>query len=347
MEYVYFPVMKSRNSELKSYQELSRNIKNKILPIVELTRSRISKNNLNGSVDKKMEELSVIFSDHKFILDVTLEKTLSNHEISNLLDCKDGYRAWVNFVIKYKEKMNFIPCIHFNPQSLQEVLKQIDLLDKKFPILALRLYALDDDNRMYLDKIKNYLQKCVVILDAEDQDRNFDFLQYIKNIETDKAKAIVCVLSRFPSTVPIINNGEVGKYSLGKYFLFEDYQNVFYGDYALVCAKRYDMQARGWIPRIDIPIFDKNEIEFLYCRYRTSDKYDTEQAYMKCANTLYLDYRINFDDNENWGKKMVLEAKNGYVAGKNPSFWIAVRNNIYINQIACILEAKSKKLKLD
>lgn len=52
MKFIYFPILKSRVSELKAYEKLSYHDKQNILPIVELTRSRISKYNQGGSIEK-------------------------------------------------------------------------------------------------------------------------------------------------------------------------------------------------------------------------------------------------------------------------------------------------------
>ena len=117
MEFYYFPILKSRDAELRAYEKLSEIDKVKILPILELTRSRITQKNQKGSVKKKMEEISRIFSENYFILDLTTEETLDNDEIQNmLLSNNDGYKEWVDFVMKYNELgLNFIPCIHYNP----------------------------------------------------------------------------------------------------------------------------------------------------------------------------------------------------------------------------------------
>ncbi|MBR2149019.1 MAG: hypothetical protein IJ965_06300 [Campylobacter sp.] len=51
MEYFYFPALKTRSSELRAFSKLEN--KNEILPILSLTKSRISKNNLTGSINFK------------------------------------------------------------------------------------------------------------------------------------------------------------------------------------------------------------------------------------------------------------------------------------------------------
>lgn len=53
MLYYYFPAFKTRDSELRAYNKLNDSVKDKILPIVSLTRSRISKTNVDGNLEKK------------------------------------------------------------------------------------------------------------------------------------------------------------------------------------------------------------------------------------------------------------------------------------------------------
>lgn len=52
MKFYYFPILKSRDAELRAYEKLSDTDKIKILPILELTRSRITQKNQKGSVKK-------------------------------------------------------------------------------------------------------------------------------------------------------------------------------------------------------------------------------------------------------------------------------------------------------
>lgn len=346
MKYCYFPILKSRDSELKAYKELSIEDKKEILPIVELTRSRISKKNENGSVEKKMEEIADIFVENRFILDLTTEETLDNTQIKEMLFSNgNGYEKWITFINQYKSRLNFIPCIHYNPDCLEDVKKQIESLDSNFSTLALRLDALDTDNHTYLKNIERYLHKIIVILDAENQERDFDFFDRIQVIADLNIKAIICASSFFPPTIPASNDGDVKKYDLGFQRLYTEFSNVYYGDYALTSARRYDMQARGWIPRIDIPIVKNNKTELWYCRYRTSDALDTEKAYIECAKRLYEKIQFVFDKNKlNWGERIFLDAKDGYIAGKSPSFWITVRNNIYIHKMIANCKEHSRRI---
>lgn len=338
MSFVYFPILKSRTSELRAYENLSIQAKQEMLPIIELTKSRISKNNPEGSIEKKIEEIKKLLNDNFFILDLTTDETLKNPQIDRmLLNHQGGYKEWVDFVGKIVNnyKLKIIPCIHYNPDRIEDVKLQIKQLKEKIKSLplALRLDAKDSDNPKYIEDIKDFTRDCLLILDAGYTEDSLDF--NLKSISEYNFKAIICACSSFPSTLPN-NSKDIETYPLTEQknyvLLKKQYPHIFYGDYACAHSMRYDTQARGWIPRIDIPLLNYNQKDILYyCRCRTSAKISTEQAYRNCAKSLLKINDIkDFIDDSIWGFRVFNDAANGYVAGKSPSFWISVRMNIYI-----------------
>lgn len=349
MGFVYFPILKSRTSELRAYENLSIQAKQEILPIIELTKSRISKNNPEGSIEKKIEEIEKLLNDNLFILDLTTDETLKNPQIDRmLLNHQGGYKEWVDFVGKVVNdyKLKAIPCIHYNPNRIVDVKLQIEQLKKNIKNLplALRLDAKDNDNPKYIEYIKDFTRGCLLILDGGYTEKSLDF--NLESISEYNFKAIICACSSFPSTLPN-NNKDIEEYSLieqkNYVLLKKQYPHIFYGDYACIHPIRYDTQVRNWIPRIDIPLLGYNQKDILYyCRCRASAKINTEQAYQNCAKSLLKINEIkDFIDDSIWGFRVFNDAANGYVAGKNPSFWISVRMNIYI---AATLE-KLKRLE--
>lgn len=338
MGFVYFPILKSRTSELRAYENLSIQAKQEMLPIIELTKSRISKSNPEGSIKKKIEEIKKILDSNLFILDLTTDDTLKNSQIDRmLLKSQNGYKEWVDFIKKIINTYNLkiIPCIHYNPNRIEDVKLQIKQLGesiKNLP-LALRFDAKDNDNPKYIENIKEFTKDCILILDGGYTEKSLDF--NLESISKYNFKAIICAYSSFPSALP--NNGEdVEIYPLTEQknyvLLKKQYPYIFYGDYACAHSIRYDTQARGWIPRIDIPLLDYHQRDILYyCRCRTSERINTEQAYQNCAKSLFKINEIKDSiDDSIWGFRVFDDAINGYVAGKSPSFWISVRMNIYI-----------------
>ncbi|WP_096017050.1 beta family protein [Campylobacter lanienae] len=331
MKYFYFPALKTRSSELTAFSKLEN--KDGILPILALTKSRISKNNLTGSIDKKMNELKEDFKDIHFILDVSTEESLINNEIRDFLSPNDGFKKWVEFVKEYrKDFKNLIPCIHFDPNSSNDVKKQILNLDE-FKTLALRLPGNENLNE-YL-KIIDDREKIILILDCLDKYNELNSSNDVENF-----KGLIYLASTFPKTLSG-NDGEI-KLNEQEYYLKKLTNEYCYGDYGCAYPVRYDMIARGWIPRIDIPVINDDEAMVYYKKNKTDEKISTEEAYIKIAQQLWENEfirKLNMVDN--WGYKFFMDAaKYGTIIGKSPSFWISVRMNIYMS----LTLSKMKKL---
>ncbi|MBM7093131.1 hypothetical protein JTP67_32450, partial [Streptomyces sp. S12] len=76
----YIPALRTRDSELKAYEYLPSVVKAGLLPVFELTRSRRSKLNPDGSVMKTVERLIGLTADQPFIADVTSLDSQGNTE---------------------------------------------------------------------------------------------------------------------------------------------------------------------------------------------------------------------------------------------------------------------------
>src|SRR5690242_2037532 len=94
----YIPVVRTREAELKGLRELPSRILDDILPVVEITKSRRSKNNISAAVAKSVSAAVGIFSDRPFIADLTTLASQTNSEVEALLDHADGFAAWTAFV---------------------------------------------------------------------------------------------------------------------------------------------------------------------------------------------------------------------------------------------------------
>ncbi len=338
MKYFYFPALKTRSSELKAFSMLEN--KDGILPILALTKSRISKNNPIGSIEKKMDELKEYFKDIHFILDVSIEESLINSEISDFLTPDNGFEKWVKFVKRYKKDFkNLIPCIHFIPDSSDDVKKQILNLDE-FETLALRLPG-DEDLNEYLNVIDNR-KKIILILDCLDKYNKLNLSNDVENF-----KGLIYLASTFPKTLP--ENEGVIELKEQKYYLENLTSKYCYGDYGCVYPVRYDMISRGWIPRIDIPVINNDETVVYYKKHRTDENTNTEEAYIKIAQKLWENESIRkLNIIDNWGYKFFIDAaKYSTIFGKNPSFWISVRMNIYMSLTLNNMKKLSKAKNLE
>src|SRR5690606_11774352 len=91
---VYCPALRTRDSELKGYSQLDDSVKDALLPIFELTKSRRSKSNPDGSIAVTVSRLLDAVGDRPFIVDVTSLGSQSNTETAALLNPDGAFSVW-------------------------------------------------------------------------------------------------------------------------------------------------------------------------------------------------------------------------------------------------------------
>ena len=144
---------------------------------------------------------------------------------------------------------------------------------------------------------------------------------------------IICGTS-FPNNISEIGNDETDTFSISEIFVFEAFKKIdrkiIYGDYGSINPIRNDnvIMARGWIPRIDVPL-EKSVYYYRQRRPSKESKYNT--TYKEVALKVMKDTRFPIDLNA-WGISMIKECANGVTPSSSPSFWISVRMNIHIMQ---------------
>lgn len=151
-EYYYFPILKTKPSEIKAYKELNETVKQQILPIIEMTGARsytypkncknielIGKKRL-GDINTKRKTILDMVGDNKFILDITDDVSLRYDGIEQLQNTAHGYGSWLNFLLAdEKFKNQVIPTIQFNTDDIENTFLQVKNFSKEFPYLALKL----------------------------------------------------------------------------------------------------------------------------------------------------------------------------------------------------------------
>ncbi len=344
----YNLIFKTGDAELRALNNNSFDT-SAIFPIIELTRGRKSKYDKVGSISKRIDKISSIFSNQEICLDLTTSEDLSNEEISDLYNCNNGYSTWINFLVDLKEEnlfSNLIPTIlvDTSDENLDEnLLKQVEGLSKSFKHLLYRHNINDTGYFDDLNVIKDYLNKndleftflfdceyipvgafrdTIAVLDAR--------IEKIKQI-IPKANFIVASTS-FPRYVSDIGNDEMDIFPLIELLVYEgiaDKDNVEYGDYGSINPTRNDSvsMSRGWIPRIDVPTLDGI---YYYRLRRNKFGNDYAKTYSAVARKVIDDNKFPNDYNKNWGVKQInICAKEG-APGSAPSFWISVRMSIFI-----------------
>ena len=343
-EYNYFPIIKTTEAELKGYKHLTDSVRKSIFPIFELTKSRRSKKNPDGKVEKKITKLKDILKNQQFILDLTMEESYSNKEIAEMTQNNTaGYDKWCKFVFDLKkEGLNLLPIIHYNPLHKEDVKQQIDKLKTKFNFLAFRIEAFHKTTRDFIKDFVSLLskedhKKIILILDGrvisvEDiSERTNGFLSLINDVyKIINPKEMIVSCSGFPKSVIEKGYGgdETGEFDISEVSVYEkifnQYSNILYGDYASIHPKRYDLAGGSWIPRIDFPL----NKEIFYYRYRRNGS--SHDSYVKAAKKIKKHEKYSYI--KSWGNDEILQASEGNVNGRNPSHWIAVRMNIHMTR---------------
>jgi hypothetical protein len=345
-DYKYFPIIKTRDAELRCFQNLEKNVLKQLLPIYELTKSRRTKKAPDGDIHRRMNQISEIQGDLPFILDLCTDDKYINPQIRGLLSHHHGFLDWQYFLFDIHSNKNIVPMVHVYEDEFgiaDEVGEFVRVASEKKPSIAVRLpYDLDvDDLIKYIKSIVNHMNpSCTlyVLFDAEyvreiaesGVDKISD--QYIQSCKAmdefgTKIEDVVMLCTSFPSSVAAVG----GHDSEGSFTIYEDqiYKSIIeecpikYGDYASINTEQIEMKGGTFVPRIDISTADGSE--FFYKRFRRSDG-----SYVRCASYMLKDPRYN--NLECWADTEIELASNVKPTGISPSFWISVRMNHYIKR---------------
>lgn len=349
----YFPVLKTKDAELRAIANLSENTASKIMPIYELTKSRISKNNEFGDISKRLSQIGSIQKKRPFILDVTTDESQKNHQTESILDPSGGYKTWRETLNAYP-KLNICPAIHINfeeDEELENTKKFLNLSTSKHSQFALRLPCdLElDDYEFILEAVYSELNeesKLFILLDEKDIraeakksgissiagrfEHAYNILAQIAESSTPKTE-LVCIAGSFPASPAQEAGGEnFGKFTIyehGLYTRLKESCPIFkFGDYGSININQTEIRGGTFIPRIDFC----DDRTFYYHRYRRH-----EGSYIKCAQNVRGD--ANYKPQNTWGDREIALAAAGTPSGISPSFWISVRVNNYMTRRAQLL----------
>lgn len=309
-KFKYMPILKTRPSENKAYEKLTDAVKDKILPIIEMTGARSYKYPKThktlagvvrpGDINKKIDNILSLVKTRPFILDITDDESLMYDGINIIKNPENGYQEWRRFLTKNENfKQLVIPTIQFDTNYIADTFLQIKELNKEFKYLALKISAFKFNNpdkcsnlfnvhnlsantiiQSIIDKIVEITgnDKLILILD-------FGFISEFEKYKsiideclnkltnTSHLKAIIPVSSSFPSYVKPIPEDTFEAQEGVLYTHIQNtknYSNICFGDYASLHPVKYPTSGGGWIPRIDY-IEDTNILKYSYKR-ASSDK---------------------------------------------------------------------------
>lgn len=330
--FIYFPIMKTRDAELKAMAHLKDDVFDKIIPIYELTKSRKTKITPDGDIHRRMKELKEIQKNRPFILDICINENYMNTQLEQLLSPDNGFFEWQYFINTYSD-LNIIPMVHIDDNdTLNNMENFIVSQGRKERPIAVRFPCDINNIEDYLPKILSSMskvQKLFVILDLEQiTENNIGDIEKAVGINIDKVKSIlnenvnlIIAGTSFPKTVSDYGDKE-GDIPILEEKIYKKFRgsHILYGDYASINIEQIEIKGGTFVPRIDVSL---DEIIF-YKRYRRN-----AGSYPKCAKHVLIDKRYKAMDI--WPDKEIAKANINEPSGISPSFWISVRMNHFMN----------------
>ncbi|WP_287030017.1 beta family protein [Pseudomonas sp. UBA6310] len=341
----YYPILKTKDAELRAIGNLDDLSFSQILPIYELTKSRITKSDSIGDIAKRLSQIREIQQNRPFILDVTTDPKQVNSQTESMLTPDNGYECWRIFLAAHSD-LRIIPAIHVDfelDENLRETGALVRLASRVYPNLAIRIPpGLEDaEYEEVFNAITPYLgqARLHVLLDSGCIRKKFKSEGSLAGVNTLFAESIqsicrlrnastwmqqlVCASGSFPAIVSSEGGDESGRFEILEHTLNQQLHQLFpfvkLGDYASINAQQTEMRAGTFVPRID---FCTNN-DFYYHRFRRD-----KGGYIKCATEVLRNF--NYQSLGTWGDEEITAAANGNPSGISPSFWISVRANRYM-----------------
>lgn len=352
MEEKYVLIVRTGEAEIRAVENLDDMVFDKTLPLIELTRGR--KKTIGESViypfDSRLSKLKNKLKGRKVAIDVTSEDSLSCGETERFYNYQNGYEDWVSFLLKLEGEKIFssiVPTLVMNyaDENFDENFKkEIHSLLKVFDCVLYRCSLEDEDCYDDLDLIQKELdhKKVLILIDcgymAQAMQHNVAEkckarINNIRKLLSCRYDIIICGTS-FPNNISEIGNDDTDTFGIAEVRVYESCctvdDKVVYGDYGSINPKRNDgvIMARGWIPRIDVPLSDS---VYYYRQRRPSGESRYSSTYQDVAKKVIEDQRFPHQL-KIWGTSMIQQCAHGVVPSSSPSFWISVRMNIHIKQ---------------
>ncbi|HIF9324428.1 beta family protein [Photobacterium damselae] len=355
-EFVYFPIIKTRDGELRCFEHINDDDFSKILPIYELTKSRKTKKAPDGDIYRRMKQIAEIQKKRPFILDLSTNEKYINPQIEQLLSAHNGFKEWQYFLFDLHSDLNIVPMVHLyedDDGKFEDVEKFVRNASARTDFLAVRLpYDLSDEEvEYYLEPIASNLNgkcKLYVILDAEFVrnkaicDVVDTFLEACSGTTAfkNKVEAVIMLSSSFPSNVAQTGGEDIaGEFRICEEDIYQGISEEFpikYGDYVSINTEQIEIKGGTFVPRVDIASLDGKS--FTYKRYRRNSG-----GYVKAADHTIRDVG-SYKPLGVWADKEIQDAASGNPSGISPAFWISVRMNYYIKSRILLRESDDSAL---
>lgn len=349
----YFLIIKTGQAEIRSVENTSHDSLKKLFPVIELTRGRKKtledKKTVVHPFDSRLQRLKSSFRGMDVAIDVTSDSALSSPEVDVMYEYGNGYERWVNFVIGIKEEGCFksiVPALimNFDDPDFDENLRlEVERLSAQFDTLLYRDTIEEKFCYTDLPNILTYLpdgKRLIILIDcgytpqAMEDNVTRKLLRRIENLKSDildqRCEMAFCATS-FPNNISEIGGLDRDEFRISEVFMHEKikskYPDVHYGDYGSINPKRNDniTMARGWIPRIDVPMLDA---VYYYRQRRAKQSY--VDTYKHVAKRVIADSKYP-RGLKCWGMYQI-DLCRTLPPSSSPNYWISVRMNIHIEQ---------------
>jgi len=342
--YGYYPALRTRAAELGGLKQLTRQEKEKIVPLITLGKWPRSED-IQVSLDKVIDAMD----DLPFILDVTREGKHHSEGSVGLLSEENNFAAWRSFV---SQRENIVPVVQITDAArLREITMQAREFEETKQSLAFRITNPQRDVQKVISSLATLEtpENALVFIDLGYIRGNMPIataaaVSAINQLRQEIPETIISVLSTsFPSTVTTFcrEDGRSGEIDIIERELFQTIggRNIcIYGDHGSIHAVVYDETGGRYVPRIDLP-FD----ESWYFERRSGQD---SSGYIDAARSILRECP-EVADEDGWGAQMIRDAADGRIEGMgSPAKWIAVRVNMHISrqiQLSEILEESQEE----
>lgn len=357
MEKKYCVIAKTAQAELRAMSNLSREVLDKILPIVELTRGRKTTSKETKEVTypyfKLIEKIKEVYRGCDIAFDVTSIESLSSPEIDELYVPGGGYSEWIKLLDDLRVEGYFksiIPSVllNYDDEHFEDNVKsEVQQLNSRFDSI---MYRYSIANGGGLEDLR-FISKCfpdekelLVVVDCEYVPTSSislmmtvcnDTIQSIKSSLGQRNYKVVLVSTTYPNNVAETNDEYADDIPLREIDLYnevhKEHKEVIFGDYGTVNPQRNDsiIMANGWLPKIDVAL-----PTLVYYNRRRRPKGTTaySSTYEQVARLATADSRFPLSLIDIWGIRQIVDCSMGSVPSSRPSFWISVRMNTHVCQ---------------
>jgi len=330
----YFPIIRTRQAELKGYAHLDDAAKDNLCPLITLGKWRNSED-----CERAIAKITECVGDRNYILDLTRDLQHQNQAVRDLMSPESNFKNWIEFVSQ-NEKV--IPTVQLTSGAKgREIVRQAVALEKlgRPPVFRIKDFTSDLNNTLAALYALEAPEKALIVLDAG----------YIRDISTKLIKpgvleGVLRTLNKIVEEVPEVprvlagtsfprsvmpwlseNSETSGKIDILENILFEEIGSdiVMYGDHVSIHSVVYDDEGGTFLPRLEVP-----SDGFWHFERRPKTK---GEGYIDAASVL-LENHSEFQENPAWGAQMLRNTANSSGTTINaPVTAISVRVNLHID----------------